>query len=86
MPERTSDVPPEKAASVTNFPRARCHVRDLVQFKPDGQATPGEVRGATRDEFDRKKAVWHIPAERMKMRAPHDVPLSKQALSVLEEV
>ncbi|WP_031250066.1 hypothetical protein [Mesorhizobium sp. LNHC221B00] len=44
------------------------------------------LRRATRDEFDRKKAVWHIPAERMKMRAPHDVPLSKQALSVLEGV
>lgn len=47
---------------------------------------PGEVRGATSDEFDREKAVWHIPAERMKMRAPHDVPLSRQALRVLEEV
>ncbi|MGO4642071.1 tyrosine-type recombinase/integrase [Mesorhizobium sp. 2RAF45] len=47
---------------------------------------PGEVRGAMRDEFNLKNAVWHIPAERMKMRAPHDVPLSKQALLVLDEV
>jgi len=47
---------------------------------------PGEVRGATRDEFDLKKAVWHIPAERMKMRVPHDVPLSRQALAVLNEI
>ena len=47
---------------------------------------PGEVRGAKREEMDFEKAIWHIPAERMKMRAPHEVPLSKQALSVLEEI
>lgn len=46
---------------------------------------PGEVRGAVRSEFDLKKAIWRIPAERMKMRAPHDVPLSRQALDVLSE-
>lgn len=39
-----------------------------------------------RDEVDFERAMWRIPAERMKMRRPHDVPLSRQALSVLEEV
>lgn len=47
---------------------------------------PGEVRGATRSEFDLNAKIWHIPADRMKMRQPHDVPLSKQACTVLEEV
>lgn len=47
---------------------------------------PGEVRLAERNEFDLKKATWHIPAERMKMRKPHDVPLPKQAIKVLEDV
>ncbi len=47
---------------------------------------PGEVRGARREEFDMANAVWHIPAERMKMRQPHDVPLSTQAMAVLKEV
>jgi len=47
---------------------------------------PGEVRGARRDEFDLSKSVWRIPAERMKMRQPHDVPLSRQALAVLDDV
>lgn len=47
---------------------------------------PGEVRRATRDEFDLDKATWRIPAERMKMRRPHDVPLSRQALTVLSDV
>ena len=47
---------------------------------------PGEVRGAVRSEFDVDKAVWRIPAERMKMRRPHEVPLSRQALAVLADV
>lgn len=47
---------------------------------------PGEVRGAARSELDLNKAVWRIPAERMKMRQPHDVPLSRQALTVLEDI
>ncbi|MDH0476811.1 tyrosine-type recombinase/integrase [Aeromonas caviae] len=47
---------------------------------------PGEVRFARWDEFDLERAEWRIPAERMKMRAPHIVPLSRQALAVLEEL
>ena len=47
---------------------------------------PGEVRLAERSEFDLEKAVWSIPAERMKMRQPHDVPLSRQALEVLKNI
>jgi integrase len=44
---------------------------------------PGEVRGARWAEFDLDAAVWTIPAERMKMRTEHRVPLSRQALDVL---
>ncbi|WP_323939208.1 tyrosine-type recombinase/integrase [Aeromonas hydrophila] len=47
---------------------------------------PGEVRFARWDEFDMERAEWRIPAERMKMRVPHIVPLSQQALAVLEEL
>jgi len=47
---------------------------------------PGEVRVATRSEFDLETAMWRIPAGRMKMREPHDVPLSPQALAVLHHV
>ncbi|CAH2409336.1 tyrosine-type recombinase/integrase [Mesorhizobium escarrei] len=63
----------------------------------DGQATtraalklmallfprPGELRAAGWDEFDFKSSVWTIPEGRMKMRRPHRVPLSRQAVSVL---
>lgn len=44
---------------------------------------PGEVRGARWAEFDLEAALWVIPAERMKMRTEHRVPLSRQALEVL---
>jgi integrase len=37
-------------------------------------------------EFDLDKAEWRIPAQRMKMRAPHIVPLSRQAIAVLKEL
>ncbi len=49
-------------------------------------ARPGEVRGATRSEINFEKSVWRIAAERTKMRRPHDVPLSRQALAVLADV
>jgi len=45
-----------------------------------------ELRGARWQEFDFQKRVWSIPADRMKMRAPHVVPLSKQAIAVLEDL
>jgi integrase len=45
-----------------------------------------EVRGARWSEFDFERKQWLIPAERMKMRAPHVVPLSRQALAVLDEL
>lgn len=45
---------------------------------------PGEVRGAKWDEIDLDAALWRIPAERMKMRAEHVVPLSSQAIEVIK--
>lgn len=47
---------------------------------------PGELRQAEWSEIDIDKAEWRIPAEKMKMNAPHIVPLSDQAISVLEEI
>lgn len=47
---------------------------------------PGELRKAEWAEFDLDNAEWRIPAERMKMRAPHIVPLSSQAVAVLREL
>ncbi|WP_223842582.1 tyrosine-type recombinase/integrase [Xanthomonas citri] len=45
-----------------------------------------ELRNARWQEFDLDQATWRIPAERMKMREPHIVPLSKQAIELLKEL
>jgi len=47
---------------------------------------PGELRKAEWTEIDFDTATWNIPAERMKMRVPHIVPLSRQVLEVLKEL
>ena len=47
---------------------------------------PGELRLARWTEFDLDEAVWRVPAERMKMRRPHRVPLAPQAIRQLEEL
>ena len=49
-------------------------------------ARSGEVRGATWAEIDLDRTIWTVPAERMKNGREHRVPLSKQALSVLEKI
>ncbi len=47
---------------------------------------PGELRKAEWVEIDLDKAEWNIPAERMKMREPHLVPLSAQSVEILREL
>ena len=47
---------------------------------------PGELRKAEWSEIDLKLGEWSIPAERMKMKEPHLVPLARQALTVLREL
>ena len=44
----------------------------------------GELIGAKWSEFDFENARWDVPAERMKMRTPHIVPLSRQSIEVLQ--
>ncbi|HFO9832842.1 TPA: tyrosine-type recombinase/integrase, partial [Escherichia coli] len=45
-----------------------------------------ELRAALWQEFDLDNAIWEIPAERMKMRRPHLVPLPTQVLGFLNEL
>lgn len=44
----------------------------------------GEVRGARWSEFDVAAGIWTIPAERMKAKQEHQVPLSEAALALLK--
>lgn len=47
---------------------------------------PGELRKAEWGEFDLDSAEWRIPAEKMKMREEHVVPLSEQSVAILREL
>ena len=47
---------------------------------------PGELRQAEWAEFDLDAAEWSLPAEKMKMREPHLVPLAPQAVAILQEI
>ena len=47
---------------------------------------PGELRGMRWNELVADDAVWIVPAERMKLRKPHVVPLSRQALAILAQL
>jgi integrase len=60
--------------------------RLAMRIAPHVMARPGELRMAHWDEFDLEGAVWKIPAERMKMRRPHEIPLSRQVIAALKEL
>lgn len=60
--------------------------RLAMQILPHVMARPGELRKAQWTEFDLNNAVWKIPPERMKMRRPHAVPLSRQVVVYLAEL
>lgn len=61
-------------------------VKCALRLAPLVFVRPGELRNAEWSEVDFDKAEWNIPAEKMKMREPHLVPLSAQAIAVLREV
>ncbi|EBS4565301.1 integrase [Salmonella enterica subsp. enterica serovar Tanger] len=47
---------------------------------------PGELRQGEWSEINFEKEIWEVPAERMKKRRPHCVPLPKQAIFLLEQI
>lgn len=61
-------------------------VMAALQLAPLVFVRPGELRGAMWAEFDVDATEWRIPGSRMKMGEQHVVPLSRQALAVLEDL
>jgi integrase len=57
-----------------------------MQIAPHVFVRPGELRHAEWSEINLDEALWTIPAEKTKMRKPHHVPLSKQAVDLFKEV
>jgi len=82
-----------KALSYEDLPDFMAKLRErrgtaaaALRFVILNAARSGEVRGATHAEFDLAKAIWIIPAERMKAGREHRVPLSKQSVDLLREL
>lgn len=60
--------------------------RCALRLAPLVFVRPGELRHAEWTEFDFDKAEWRIPAGKMKMKEQHIVPLSAQAIAILQEI
>lgn len=61
-------------------------VKCALRLHPLVATRPGELRHAEWQEIDFDNATWSIPAGKMKMKNPHLVPLSPQALAILREL
>ncbi|WP_022707856.1 tyrosine-type recombinase/integrase [Paracoccus zeaxanthinifaciens] len=64
--------------------RAGLSTKLALEFLVLTAARSGEAREARWDEMDLDRAVWEVPAERMKMKRPHRVPLSPRAVELLK--
>ncbi|QUM73568.1 tyrosine-type recombinase/integrase [Sphingopyxis granuli] len=57
-----------------------------MQISPHVFVRPGELRHAEWSEIDFEAALWTIPADKMKMRRAHHVPLSQQTIALFRQV
>lgn len=60
--------------------------KQALQLAPHVFVRPGELRHAEWSEIDLDAGVWLIPADKMKMRKPHQVPLSRQSVALLRDI
>lgn len=61
-------------------------VQCALRLAPLVFVRPGELRHAEWSEIDFENAEWNIPAAKMKLKEPHLVPLSRQAIDILKEL
>jgi len=61
-------------------------VKCALRLAPLLFVRPGELRQAEWAEIDFETEQWNIPGEKMKMKEPHIVPLSRQAVEILREL
>jgi len=87
--EHHTMIPPEELSEFLKTLAAgdiHTTTKNAIWFTILTASRSGEVRGATWAEIDLEKKLWSIPGERMKMRSPHTVPLSNQALAILNRM
>ncbi len=80
--------PDELPALLERLRRASIKIstRCLIEWQLHTITRPSEAAGTRWDEIDLANALWSIPAERMKKRKAHTIPLSPQALKILENM
>lgn len=74
---------PELMSAIANASIKRT-TRCLIEWQLHTMTRPSEASGARWDEIDLDEKVWVIPANRMKKRRDHRIPLTEQALELLE--
>ncbi|EGA64516.1 integrase domain-containing protein [Vibrio brasiliensis] len=74
---------PELMSAIANASIKRT-TRCLIEWQLHTITRPSEASGARWDEIDLDEKVWVIPAERMKKRREHRIPLTEQSLKLLE--
>ncbi|MCY1525145.1 Prophage integrase IntS [compost metagenome] len=87
--ENYAHVSPEEVPALIRAIRSYTGATDIrigLELLSILSCRPSELRKALWSEFDFEKALWLIPADRMKRRREHLVPLPKQALELLEQL
>lgn len=68
------------------YSSAAIQTKLLFKFQLLTMVRPAEASNATWSEIDFKKSLWTIPANRMKKRHPFVIPLSSQAMAILNKM
>jgi len=80
-------IKPEELGSflkTLSFASIKITTRCVIEWQLHTMVRPSEAAGTRWDEIDFENSLWEIPAERMKSKKLHKVPLSSQAVSLLE--
>ncbi|WP_444878334.1 integrase domain-containing protein [Citrobacter koseri] len=85
MPALPPDELPRFMVALSNA-SIRLETRMLIEWQLLTWVRPGEAVRARWSDIDEENRYWNIPAEFMKMKRPHKVPLSKEAFRILENM
>jgi len=85
MPTIPPDQLPKLMKTLTTA-SIKLTTRFLIEWQLHTMVRPSEAAGTRWEEIDFKTALWTIPAERMKKKKAHTVPLTPQTLSLLEAI
>ena len=77
LPELMNAIANASIKKVTRF---------LIEWQLHTMSRPAEAAGAKWEEIDLENKLWIVPAERMKKRKEHKVPLTEQTIALLEEL